>query len=381
MSRVSECTELLIRVLEMTTTYPSQKQTFTDPSGNSALSTGPSHSQLHTDINDTVESIQDTVGTTAGTNILKDFTAGQFPVRINSSGVVQHTIAGTLTNTVINGTLSGTAIDTDITLAENSDIRVPSQKAVKTYVDTGLAGVGDWKQYSAVTPTSGTLDDPSFPIVFAGVDLTSVLSVGMKVKLTQATDKYFIITAISFSTNTTVTLYGGTDYDLVATGTTAITAFYYSSARVPVGFPMSLAKWTVEVSSSADQSKANPTDNVWYNLSALNITIPIGVWKVEMMGNLYGYASTGKGLIKVAATLSTANNSQSDIDFSIAAGNRSSATSAQQIGTAAYKAKILSLAAKTTYYCNVWSETGSIAAVGFDGNGGTTFIRAICAYL
>lgn len=45
----------------------------------------------------------------------------------------------TLTSPVINTGVSGTAIDTDGTLAANSDSKIPSQKAVKTYVDNSLA--------------------------------------------------------------------------------------------------------------------------------------------------------------------------------------------------------------------------------------------------
>jgi hypothetical protein len=44
----------------------------------------------------------------------------------------------TLTSPVIDTGVSGTAIDTDGTLAANSDTKLASQKAVKTYVDTGL---------------------------------------------------------------------------------------------------------------------------------------------------------------------------------------------------------------------------------------------------
>ena len=42
----------------------------------------------------------------------------------------------TLTSPVINTGVSGTAIDTDGTLTANSDTKIASQKAVKTYADT-----------------------------------------------------------------------------------------------------------------------------------------------------------------------------------------------------------------------------------------------------
>ena len=68
--------------------YPSSKVTFTDPAGTSFLAGTPAgganaqdHAVLHTNINDTVEALEDTVGTTAGTNISMHFSAGQFPIR------------------------------------------------------------------------------------------------------------------------------------------------------------------------------------------------------------------------------------------------------------------------------------------------------------
>jgi hypothetical protein len=51
----------------------------------------------------------------------------------------------------------GLARDTDVTLAANSDSKIPSQKAVKGYVDAKLAGLS-WKQaVRAATTANGTL--------------------------------------------------------------------------------------------------------------------------------------------------------------------------------------------------------------------------------
>ena len=46
----------------------------------------------------------------------------------------------TLTSPVLNTGISGTAISTDGTLAGDSDTEIPTEKAVKTYVDGKLAG-------------------------------------------------------------------------------------------------------------------------------------------------------------------------------------------------------------------------------------------------
>lgn len=64
------------------------------------------------------------------------------------------------------GFTSGIPIDTDGTLSANSDFLVPSQKAVKTYVDTEIAAVSGG--VSTVSDEgSGIVDntDPTNPVI------------------------------------------------------------------------------------------------------------------------------------------------------------------------------------------------------------------------
>lgn len=68
----------------------------------------------------------------------------------------------------------------------------------------------------------------------AGVDRTTRFTKGTRIKLTQTTNKYFVVVASSFSTNTTVTITGGTDYTLA---NAAITDPYYSYVANPQGYP------------------------------------------------------------------------------------------------------------------------------------------------
>ncbi|WP_442766606.1 hypothetical protein, partial [Mitsuokella multacida] len=97
-------------------------------------------------------------------------------------------------------------------------------------------------------------DAPTYTFTISG-DKTSKYSPGMRIKLTQTTVKYFIIVAVSYSyPNTTVTIYGGTDYTLE---NAAITDPYYSMVKAPAGFPLDPAKWTVSATLSGVQS--NPT--------------------------------------------------------------------------------------------------------------------------
>jgi hypothetical protein len=67
-------------------------------------------------------------------------TLGAAAREIVTNSQTQELTNKTLTSPVINTGVSGTAIDTDGTLAANSDIKLASQKAVKTYVDAQIAG-------------------------------------------------------------------------------------------------------------------------------------------------------------------------------------------------------------------------------------------------
>jgi hypothetical protein len=82
------------------------------------------------------------------------------------------------------------------------------------------AVLSGWNVLGA-TLTFSSADAPTY-VASTSVDLTGVISVGMKLKLTQTTVKYFIVTAIN---TTTITLYGGTDYTLA---NATITLPYYS---------------------------------------------------------------------------------------------------------------------------------------------------------
>ena len=55
-----------------------------------------------------------------------------------------------------------TYLDTDTALATNSDARVPSQKAVKTYVDTAVTGVLDFKG------STNCSANPNYPVGYKG---------------------------------------------------------------------------------------------------------------------------------------------------------------------------------------------------------------------
>lgn len=89
----------------MATQYPGTIDSFSSPAGTSLL-TSPDHALQHTNVNGAVTAIETVLGTTAGTSVFKNFTAGQFPARVNSGG--------TLVQTVIGGTIANTTLGTPV---------------------------------------------------------------------------------------------------------------------------------------------------------------------------------------------------------------------------------------------------------------------------
>ena len=244
----------------------------------------------------------------------------------------------------------------------------------KTLTSPLFAGVIDGWISAGETWTYASADDPTFTFTVAA-DVTTKYSAGMKIKLTQGTVKYFIITAVSaFSGgNTTITVYGGTDYDLA---NAAITSPYYSMVKSPQGFPMSPAKWTVEFTSSDTQTQSAPTNGTWYNIGATSLNIPIGAWNLAYFVNV-SIVMASSTTIAPYISLSDSNNSESDHDFTMYC--RQDSLTRHYFSVSIDKDIILT--SKTTYYiiAKVGTTTASISYEG--AKGGTTKIRAICSYL
>lgn len=239
---------------------------------------------------------------------------------------------------------------------------------------TGLPETG-WVEAGETWDYEGA-DDPTYTFTVDG-DKEGKYTPGMRVKLSQVTGgtKYFIITAVEYNDYdaTTITIYGGTDYDL---DNEAISNPYYSVCKAPLAFPLDPDKWTEETTSASDVSQATPTANTWYNLGTLSLTIPIGCWKVSYKVNMQTSDSAASAWT-MFVTLSTANNTQSDAEL----------TASQLIGNAlnlrtpVYVEKNLNLSAKAAYYLNAKTSSSGLDVMYFVGTQGTTIIRAVCAYL
>lgn len=186
--------------------------------------------------------------------------------------------------------------------------------------------------------------------------------------------KYFIITGVGYSSpNTTLTLYGGTDYDLA---NSAIIEPYFSMAKAPYGFPLDEAKWRVESLVTADSSQASPVAGTWYNKGG-SLAVPIGRWRVEYAAELE-VTRAAAGALDVFATLSTAASSEVNKETTTKIGISSGISMRRSVSHCGY---LLDLAAKATYYLNCKTGQASMTAIAFKGSEQKTKVRAVCAYL
>lgn len=237
-------------------------------------------------------------------------------------------------------------------------------------------GADGWVE-AGETWTYASADDPTFAFTVPG-DLTAKYTPGRRIKLTQTTDKYFIITAVAHAAGTTtVTLYGGTDYDLA---NAAITSPFYSSAKAPAGFPLDPAKWTVTTTNTTQSSQASPVNGTWYNIGTISIDIPIGCWRVSYQASIGPFNTANDVALDAFMTLSTANNTESDSEWTAYMFVGDANAAGKGITTTLNREKFLTLAAKSTRYLNAKVTTGG-SSLDNQNLLSPCIIRAECAYL
>lgn len=131
---------------------------------------------------------------------------------------------------------SGVAAGTYGDSGNVAQVTVNAEGVVTAVSAVSIAGGG------SVVGSDGWVPDTNAPtfatansFTAGASDLTAVYSVGTRIKLTQTTVKYFVVTASVFGAGTTtVTVSGGSDYTLA---NAAITTPFYSYVVNPQGFP------------------------------------------------------------------------------------------------------------------------------------------------
>lgn len=235
-----------------------------------------------------------------------------------------------------------------------------------------------WTGWNTVTDSwSYASDDSPTFVITVPSGAASLYGVGWKVQLTQTTAKYFIITAV---TDTTLTVYGGTDYTLA---NAAISSIYVSPMKAPLGFPLDPTKWMQTTEVTSEQTQATPTQNTWYNVGSSSLVVPIGAWNLGYMGNFA--VNDNSSTTSFFVTLSSANNSESDNDFTALCYFAQTGVTDNLPVVEISRNKPVTLAAKTTYYLNMrttlTSQVNLRHTTSIGGGVAPLIIRAVCAYL
>ena len=171
---------------------------------------------------------------TAGTNqshalgaTVVDYATATHISMITKGLIQEHNQDGT------HGAVTATSLVTTQDVTVGDDLTVTGDVAVTgPTVLTGALTIKSYDGWITATDTWTYASATTFTI--SGVDRTAQFPVGTKLKLTQTTAKYFYVVSSSFSTNTTVTVTGGSDYSLA---NAAITSPLYSYMNTPQGFP------------------------------------------------------------------------------------------------------------------------------------------------
>jgi hypothetical protein len=193
--------------------------------------------------------------------------------------------------------------------------------------------------------------------------------------VTAGTTNYAIITKASFSTNTTLTVQVPEGDTIPTSG--GVSAVSYSTQKVPYGFPSQRGKWAVQCLGKVGTTQNTPTQSVWYNTGTLNLSVPIGEWTVRYHSGIFG-AGAASGGLSIYSTLSTANNSESDPDFSARYYINPASISG---GVTATRQKDISATAITPYYLNISTDIASSTNIQTVGSQGSILIEAANAYL
>lgn len=256
-------------------------------------------------------------------------------------------------------------------------------------IEQGYTG---WNPLGQVL-TYVSVDDPTGVVKVVGVNVTDKLSVGMRLMFTNGGNVIkAIITAISFSSDTTITFLHEIDptdsQALALMGDSAITLPYYSSQKAPYGFPLSPAKWSIKYDIPTSGSGNFKDGSAIGQLGSLQTEIPVGAWLLKF--KLTPYLTTTSSSYRFTAMscnigISTSTGSFSSEYLKASANikfNEITGTVRPIYSVLVFSEEEIELATKTMYYVIGQAYGDTDAYVRLFGNlGSVGWIKAICRYL
>jgi hypothetical protein len=276
---------------------------------------------------------------------------------------------GTTQSTAANGVLPSQTIYANSFLATNG--------STVEWRDVSFG----WYQLPALTYE--TADSPIFQFSISG-NYSDVITVGMRIKLTQTTTKYFIVVAVGAYSGgkTIITVYGGTDYTLT---NATIDNPYFSCHKAPRGFDSNPDKWAVSYSySSAHVSRTNAqgiVQGTWYNVLQPS-DLPIGCWNIEFFVGAFWVVnqSGATNAMSIYVTLSNSTSAESYQRLtSRIQENQEPAGSAFVAST--FTKHTVSIASKQSMYILVKTTQTVACDLTVAAASSPVIIKYVCAYL
>jgi hypothetical protein len=167
---------------------------------------------------------------------------------------------------------------------------------------------------------------------------------------------YAIVQKAVFSTNTTLTVQVPEGCAIPTSG--GVSAVAYSSVKAPFGMPVDVFRWEVISLYKAAASQLSPSASVWYNMASAQLSVPVGQWQLGYQGMVAADKSTTT-LIHVTATLSTTNNSETDLDYTVT-NQIQGASGTLEANVTSPRYKGINLTTTTPYYLNGLTGVASV---------------------
>ena len=213
-------------------------------------------------------------------------------------------------------------------------------------------------------------------VVSVNDDVTSLMRPRMRVRAMQGADyQYFIVHKVELDvTNTTITLFGGADYNIAAG---EITDVAWSTERFPYGFPDNQDKWTVTYSDNAVRFAGVLTNDTWTNINNASVEAPCaGQWEIKYVVIAEVLPNSAPATMILSVTRSDANNT------SISTWEKTLEATSSILRLSFSHSDIINLTDAETYYLNTkYFMSGTTA--NYLANGGDispTMIKAVSGY-
>jgi len=231
---------------------------------------------------------------------------------------------------------------------------VLSAATIRSYMSQVLSGsetncVGAWSLNNVLTDASASANTLSAggSASFTAISPYSTNSFGTA---TGTTD-YAIVTASTFSTDTTLTVQVPEGNTIPTSG--GVSAVSYSTQATPYGFPKDRGKWQVVTLCIANNTTASPVQNTWYEAPALRTSVPTGSWRTFYDINALAQRN-GSGVASIDVSQATSSAAAGDTDMWISWYSEFSSALNSTVVMTFFREKpnTLNLTTQTTYYVN-----------------------------